>query len=155
MSQVMGEVTPLWQWIIQQPLEYARSTSSGALLLGAVVLEPVVVLVSLPCRSWSALKMEDMQSGLRFDGKPRGRRRTPPSHDWIFVPRPCRRASHTGSQAFAHAADEVPETRSILVIWDFGGHSGRAHAPALHCWGVQPVDEASARVESRPRIASH
>ena len=91
----------------------ARSTSSGALLLGAVVPEPVVVLVSLPCRSWSALKMEDMQSGLRFDGKPRGRRRTPPSHDWIFVPRPCRRASHTGSQAFAHAADEVPETRAI------------------------------------------
>ena len=113
MSQVMGEVTPLWQWIIKQPLEYARSTSSGALLLGAVVLEPVVVLVSLPCRSWSALKMEDMQSGLRFDGKPRGRRRTPPSHDWIFVPRPCRRASHTGSQAFAHATDEVPETRAI------------------------------------------
>ena len=32
------------------------------------------------------------------------------------------------------------------VIWDFGGHSGRAHAPALHCWGVQPVDEVSARV---------
>ena len=91
----------------------ARSTSSGALLLGAVVPEPVVVLVSLPCRSWSALKMEDMQSGLRFDGKPRGRRRTPPSHDWIFVPRPCRRAIHTGSQAFAHAADEVPETRAI------------------------------------------
>ena len=91
----------------------ARSTSSGALLLGAVVPEPVVVLVSLPCRSWSALKMEDMQSGLRFDGKPRGRRRTPPSHDWIFVPRPCRRASHTGSQAFAHATDEVPETRAI------------------------------------------
>ena len=56
----------------------ARSTSSGALLLGAVVPEPVVVLVSLLCRSWSALKMEDMQSGLRFDGKPRGRRRTPP-----------------------------------------------------------------------------
>ena len=92
----------------------ARSTSSGALLLGAVVLEPVVVLVSLPCRSWSALKMEDMQSGLRFDGRPRSRRRTPPSHDWIFVPRPCRRASHTGSQAFAHATDEVPETRPSL-----------------------------------------
>ena len=32
------------------------------------------------------------------------------------------------------------------VIWDFGGHTGRAHAPALHCRGVQPVDEVSARV---------
>ena len=43
----------------------ARSTSARALLLRAVVSQPAVVLVSLPCRSWSVLKVEDRKSILR------------------------------------------------------------------------------------------